>query len=350
MDWLDNMTREEIWIANKYLSTATGVTTTCIPSLQAMGMAPNTQVATSNDQKSELLASLFFPPPPVVSTVLLTFQYPCSVPLPPTVTDVTLTAMIAKLSPYKAPGPDSICNIVFKRCSDILSPHLLRLFRAMLTLDTFYDLWRDFTTVVLHKPGCPDYTLPTLYRLIALLNTTYKLLSAIVANQLSYLLEANHLLPSTHFSGCLGHSTTDSRHLLAATIRNTWHSNKIVSVLFLNIEGAFPNVVMACLLHNMHRCRIPAKIVSFIQQALHSRRTHVKFDGHTSDWIPINNRIGQGDPLSMILYIIYNIDLLDIPTGNEWSECAQAFVDDTMLLAVGKTFEETHATLKNMME
>lgn len=300
--------------------------------------------------KSELLASSFFPPPPVVSTILLTFQYPHSVPLPPTVTDITLAAAIAKLSPYKAPGSDSICNIVFKRCSDILSPHLLRLFRAMLPLDTFYDPWRDFTMVVLRKPGPPDYTLPKSYRPITLLNTMYKLLSAIVTNQLSYLLEVNHLLPSIHFSGHLGCSTTNSLHLLEATIRNTWCSNKIVSVLFLDIEEAFPNTVTACLLHNMHKHCIPAKIVSFIQQALHSHCIHLKFDGYTSDWIPINNGIGQGDPLSMILYIIYNTDLLKIPTGNEWSKSTQAFVDDTMLLAVGKTFEETHATLKNMME
>ena len=102
---------------------------------------------------------------------------------------------IAKLSPYKAPGSDGICNIVFKKYSDVLSPHLLRPFKATLSLNTFYTPWKDFTTVVLQKPRHLDYTLPKAYHLIALLNTTYKLLSTIVAKRLSYLLEANQLLP-----------------------------------------------------------------------------------------------------------------------------------------------------------
>jgi hypothetical protein len=77
----------------------------------------------------------------------------------------------------------------------------------------------------------------------------------------------------------------------------------------------------------------------------------MKFDGYTSDtWIPINNEIGQGDPLLMILYIIYNTNLLEISRGKEKTEKIQAFVDDTMFLAIGKDFDETHSTLQDMME
>ena len=56
-------------------------------------------------------------------------------------------------------------------------------------------------TVILCKPGKPDYSVPKAYHPIALLNTTTKLLSAIVTDRASYLLEAHGLLPSMHFSG-----------------------------------------------------------------------------------------------------------------------------------------------------
>ena len=72
------------------------------------------------------------------------------------------------------------------------------------------------------------------------------------------------------------------------------------------------------------------------------------FDGHTSDWIPIINGIGQGDPLSMIIYIIYNADLIDISQGHP-NELTLAFVDDIILVAVGKTIEVTHHTLQDML-
>jgi hypothetical protein len=74
------------------------------------------------------------------------------------------------------------------------------------------------------------------------------------------------------------------------------------------------------------------------------RRTHL------SDWIPITNGIGQGDPLSLILYVIYVSDLFNIATGRAKKERTLAFVDDTAFIAIGEDFHETHAILKDMLE
>ncbi|KAF8558626.1 hypothetical protein OG21DRAFT_1368802, partial [Imleria badia] len=57
--------------------------------------------------------------------------------------------------------------------------------------------------------------------------------------------------------------------------------------------------------------RIPSALIKFTERVLCRRRTKLSFDGFLSDWIPITNGIGQGDPLSMILYIIYNSDLIE---------------------------------------
>jgi hypothetical protein len=80
---------------------------------------------------------------------------------------------------------------------------------------------------------------------------------------------------------------------------------------------------------------------------LTNRVTRLCFDDHISDPIPINNGIGQGDPLSMGLYQYYNADLLDIPY--EPNQMAIAYVDDAILFASGDTFEETHAAIANLM-
>jgi hypothetical protein len=52
----------------------------------------------------------------------------------------------------------------------------------------------------------------------------------------------------------------------------------------------------------------------------------------------------------MILYIIYNSDLIDIAAGRKKKEHTLAFVDDTAFIAIGKSFQETHDTLKDMLE
>ena len=83
------------------------------------------------------------------------------------------------------------------------------------------------------------------------------------------------------------------------------------------MEGAFPNAVKDKLIHNLKKRRIPDIYVKFVNNLLSGRRTKLKFDNYASEVINIDNGIGQGDPLSMILYIIYNTDLLEITDDNE---------------------------------
>ena len=73
----------------------------------------------------------------------------------------------------------------------------------------------------------------------------------------------------------------------------------------------------------------------------------MKFDDYLSEFIHLSNGIGQGDPLSMILYILYNADLLEIALAPE--EEALGFVDDALALVEGKTFEDNVVTLTDFM-
>jgi ribonuclease HI len=70
-------------------------------------------------------------------------------------------------------------------------------------------------------------------------------------------------------------------------------------------------------------------------------------DGYVSDPIAIDNGIGQGDPLSMVLYQYYNADLLDIPSSKD--EEAVAYVDDAFMMATGTDFQSAHRVLADMM-
>ena len=80
---------------------------------------------------------------------------------------------------------------------------------------------------------------------------------------------------------------------------------------------------------------------------LEGRTTHLKFNNFTSDPINIDNRIGQGDLLSMVLYQYYNADILNIPTQPK--ESAIAYVDNALIMALAKNFMLTHKILANMM-
>lgn len=103
----------------------------------------------------------------------------------------------------------------------------------------------------------------------------------------------------------------------------------------------------------MQRRRLPRELTEFTRLMLTNRKTQLSFDDFKSDWFPVTNGIGQGDPLSMICYIIYNSDLVEVAKGrigNKREESALAFVDDTAFIAVARTFKETNEMLKDMLE
>jgi hypothetical protein len=136
-------------------------------------------------------------------------------------------------------------------------------------------------------------------------------------------------------------------HLIVHRIKQAWRRKKVVSILFLDIEGAFPNAVKEWLIHNMRKSRVPTLIVNAVNRILTGRTARLQFDDYVSDPFPLLNGIGQGDPISMIIYLFYNADLLRVARGP--NELAVGYVDDTAFLAEGSSFLETHAILKRMM-
>ena len=275
------------------------------------------------------------------------FIYPQLIPDPPQITKLQIKNQVQRLSPYKAYGSNSIANMVLQRCLDLIILHLLHIFQATLKLGTYYGLWKESITVVLRKPGKPNYEISKAYRPIILLSTITKVLTAIVAMEITCLIEQHQLLSKTHFGGRPGCTTSDAIHYLVHHIKDTWRRGKVVSILFLDIKGAFPNTVTKRLIHNLKRRRISNIYITFITNLLTERHTKLKFNDFISELINILNGIGQGDPLSMILYIFYNTDLLKI-IGNE-EEDALGYVDDITLVATGNDLEETTKRLKCMM-
>ena len=114
--------------------------------------------------------------------------------------------------------------------------------------------------------------------------------------------------------------------------------------------GPSPNAVSERLCHNMRARGVPEGYVCFEERMLTGRRTTLVFDDFESAPFGVDNGIGQGDPLSMIIYLFYNAPMIEIANGPKELRVALGFVDDLALDAIGDTFGETHAILKDMME
>ena len=141
--------------------------------------------------------------------------------------------------------------------------------------------------------------------------------------------------------------TTDLLHLLTYKVKEAWRNGKVASALFLDVQGAFPNVVKEVLLHNMHLRGVPTVCTDIIDLML---TTQLSFDDYISEIIDIVNGNNQGCPLSMILYTFYNCLLIGIAKQPSKKELVLGFIDDIGLLAIGHDFTETHHMLREMIE
>ena len=65
--------------------------------------------------------------------------------------------------------------------------------------------------------------------------------------------ELNGLLPPLQFGTRPGHNTTDSIHLMVHRIKGLWSKGQIISVLFMDVKGAFPSVDLDMLYRAYHR-------------------------------------------------------------------------------------------------
>jgi len=83
--------------------------------------------------------------------------------------------------------------------------------------------------------------------------------------------------------------------------------------------------------------------VSFIENMLTNCRMKLKFDDYMFDWFPLDNGIGQGDLLSMVLYLFYNADILEIPKGK--CELGLGYMDDVAFVVTAPSFAKAHNRL-----
>ena len=186
-NFLEEMSADKIWMANKYLSNPPGDgRQPRIPSLNYTNASGTLTTIDNNKDKANLLAKTFFPPPqpqpheqqqePPTQEIYLE-----PLPDPPQINSEQILEHISNLPPYKAHAPDGIPNIVLKKCANILISSLTSIYKAIIALDTYYKPWNEFSTIVLRKPGKPNYETPKAYRPIALIPTMAKLLTSIIA-------------------------------------------------------------------------------------------------------------------------------------------------------------------------
>src|SRR5271168_452016 len=105
--------------------------------------------------------------------------------------------------------------------------------------------------------------------------------------------EQSSTLPKSQYGGRKGRTATDAVHSLVEFTKLAWRRKKEVVILFLDIKGAFPNVAIPVLTHDMRNMGFHPKFTNWITNKTTDRETVLVFDDFISP--PFRVRHGHTD-------------------------------------------------------
>lgn len=260
---------QDLWAGNRYISSPYGDGGTFhIPTLRYFDSDGLEHLASTNGKKATVLEKAFIPSSPAESSIPSDFSYPPAVFLFGPISRETILRHLKKASSYKALELEGTPDIVLSKAAPLILNHLFFDYLAIFSLKMYFPLWLYFLTCIHWKPGHSQYDVVKSCRPIALYNGLAKNISSIVAEEMTFLMEHYNLLPSNCFGGWPGQMTMDLLHLVVQHVKDSW----------IDMKGAFPDTLTACLLHEMCRCSIPQEYTLLIKWILTRYSTELRFN------------------------------------------------------------------------
>ncbi|KAF4460146.1 Zinc knuckle [Fusarium albosuccineum] len=271
-------------------------------------------------------------------------------------TEEEVDRLIKSLPTGKAAGYDGIANEALKMARVELVPILTEFFSACLALSHHPKSFKHAITAILPKDGKENYSDPKSWRPIALLPSLGKLLEKIVTNRLKKLAIDHNLLPASQY-GAPGKSTSSAVHAILKRVYKAWSRRrkkqwkKAVTVMSLDISGAFNRVKRDILLKILVEKKVPTWLVKFVWSFLSDCTTVLKMPGSTTKSFFVNIGIPQGSPLSPILFLFFSAPILkQVAESKLASVSAYAYVDDTYLVVVSRNYRDNCTALEQIHE
>ena len=116
------------------------------------------------------------------------------------------------------------------------------------------------------------------------------------------------------------------------------------------MAGAFDHVSHERLTHNLRMRKIPIRLVNWVNSFLKDKQSTLSFDGKTSALRPVSAGISQGSPVSPILFLFFNAELVEGCEKLGVKASPVKFVDDVNILAYEKLTANIYETLSRVHE
>ncbi|XP_023311923.1 uncharacterized protein LOC108915083 [Anoplophora glabripennis] len=208
-----------------------------------------------------------------------------------------------------APGKDNITYSMLAQLPENSKIELLEIYNTIWLLKApIPSDWYEYIVIPQRKPGKPLEEADS-YRPIALASCALKTYERLIKNRLEHWLEKNYLLARFQYGFRRGRSTNEALAILTNDIQISFTNNQSVMATFLDIKGAYDNVLIDRLTIKLNKLGIPPRITLHLRNLYVNRSIYLKINNSITTSRVTSVGLPQGSILSPLLFTIYTMDL-----------------------------------------
>ena len=211
-----------------------------------------------------------------------------------------LDEAISATKTNKAPGPDRVQAELVKYLDSSNRAILLQSYNEILINNKYFDSLNLANIASIFKKGDPSKL--ENYRPIALLQTFYKLLAAMIKRRLVVVLEP--WIHKTQYGLRPRKSTSQAIFLTRRLMDLAERQGTNMSLVLLDWEKAFDKIDQKKLIQVLQRLSVPQNIIQVVQNIYREAKFRVTKGEHFSSFRTQDSGIRQGCPLSPYLFSI----------------------------------------------
>ncbi len=267
-----------------------------------------------------------------------------------------LKESIIKTQNWKATGIDRVHNYYIKKLSATHNS-ILKCYNSIIMGEEEVPEWMTIGRVIL-IPKNEHTENPKNWRPIACLPTMYKILTAVISEEISEHCNKNNII-TDYQRGCKKGARGCQDHLLLNRyiLEDASKNNKNLSMAWIDYQKAFDSIPHKWLLKTLKLYKIPPKLIDIIEKLMKKWRLRMTAYGEsdlvTTGPIEVKRGIFQGDSLSPLLFCIGLNPLsqaLEEDKVNGYKTKGEQFVNHLLYMDDIKIYTKNEKSLNQLLK